>query len=226
MSKNNYYSIFGVNKDATKSELKAAYRSLVKKHHPDIGGNKEKFLIIQHAWETLNDPFKKEKYDELITYTRESLNNKNGNWSNELKDKKQSSNIKDYDINLWIKNIYSPINKSISAITNPLNNEIKKLSADPYDEELMDSFCDYIAQSKKKIERVALRYKSQAVPPSISSLGLDLYHCFSKVQDALDDLDRYTQGYVDDYLFDGKEMMQEAKRIQKKMIIDKKNISF
>jgi len=55
---------------------------------------------------------------------------------------------------------------------------------------------------------------------------LDLYHCFSQVQDALDELDRYTQGYVDDYLFDGKQMMKEAKRIQLKMNINKRNISF
>ena len=59
---------------------------------------------------------------------------------------------------------------------------------------------------------------------SISSLGLDLYHCFSQVKDALSELDKYTQGYVDDYLFAGKEMMKEAKRIQSKMAYDKKSI--
>ena len=61
------------------------------------------------------------------------------------------------------------------------------------------------------------------MPNSISALGLDLYHCYSQVQDALAELDRYTQGYVDDYLFDGKEMMKEAKRIQSKMIYSQKN---
>ena len=60
------------------------------------------------------------------------------------------------------------------------------------------------------------------MPNSISSIGLDLYHCFSQVKDALSELDRYTQGYVDDYLFDGKEMMKEAKRIQTKMANYKK----
>jgi len=55
---------------------------------------------------------------------------------------------------------------------------------------------------------------------------LDLYHCFSQVKDALSELDRYTQGYVDDYLFDGKEMIKEAKRIQSKMSKEKKNKNF
>ncbi|MBK16791.1 MAG: molecular chaperone DnaJ [Prochlorococcus sp. SP3034] len=226
MQRNNYYSIFGVNKDATKTELKAAYRSLVKKYHPDTGGDKEKFLLIQLAWETLNDPIKKEKYDKKISFSNESLNIDNENWVKDLKGKKQSSNITDSDIKAWMNNIYLPINKSISEIIKPLNNEIKKLSDDPYDETLMNSFCHYIAESQKKIEKASLKYKSQAVPEAISSLGLDLYHCFSQVQDALDEFDRYTQGYVDNYLFDGKQMMREAKMIQKKMMIYKKNISF
>ena len=105
-----------------------------------------------------------------------------------------------------------------------MSQEIKELSADPYDEELMENFCSYITISQRKIEKVDKLYKSISVPNSISSLGLDLYHCFSQVKDALSELDKYTQGYVDDYLFDGKEMMKEAKRIQSKMVYDKKSI--
>ena len=87
----------------------------------------------------------------------------------------------------------------------------------------MENFCKYISCSQKKIEKVGKIYNKKPVPNSISSLGLDLYHCFSQVKDALSELDRYTQGYVDDYLFDGKEMMKEAKRIQSKMTYDKKS---
>ena len=90
----------------------------------------------------------------------------------------------------------------------------------------MNAFSSYLNESRKIIEKASSLFKSMAVPRSISSIGLDLYHCFSQVQDALDELDRYTQGYVDDYLFDGKQMMKEAKRIQLKMKINKKNISF
>ena len=61
---NNFYEELGLKINATKNEIKSSYRSLVKKHHPDKGGDKEKFLAIQNAWETLNDPIKKEKYDK------------------------------------------------------------------------------------------------------------------------------------------------------------------
>ena len=79
---------------------------------------------------------------------------------------------------------------------------------------------------KTVIDKVEKIYNRKLVPNTISALGLDLYHCFSQVKDALSELDRYTQGYVDDYLFDGKEMIKEAKRIQSKMAIEKKNKNF
>ena len=59
----NLYKELVLKKNSTRSEIKSAYRSLVKKHHPDAGGKKERFLAIQNAWETLNDPIKKEQYD-------------------------------------------------------------------------------------------------------------------------------------------------------------------
>jgi len=221
---NNLYKELGLKENATQSEIKSSYRRLVKKHHPDAGGEKDRFLAIQDAWETLNDPFKKEQYDKNLFSLQQSSNFKDQNWENNVNTKKYSSKVKDNEVKNWIKNIYNPINRFISQIIKPLSQEIKELSADPYDEELMDNFCKYIALSQKKIEKVDKLYKSISVPRSISSLGLDLYHCFSQVKDALSELDKYTQGYVDDYLFDGKEMMKEAKRIQSKMAYDKKSI--
>ena len=222
----NYYKELGLKQNATRNEIKSAYRLLAKKYHPDTGGDNEKFLALQLAWETLNDPHKKAIHDKSLFNNESYIVSKNENWSSELKNKKNNSTNKDQDIKDWIKKIYNPINRFISQVIKPLNDEIKKLSADPYDDELMDAFSSYLNESRKKIEKASSLFKSQAVPSSISSIGLDLYHCFSQVQDALDELDRYTQGYVDDYLFDGKQMMKEAKRIQLKMNINKRNISF
>ena len=222
----NYYKELGLKQNATRNEIKSAYRLLAKKYHPDTGGDNEKFLALQLAWETLNDPQKKAIYDKSLFNDESYAVSENENWSSELKNKKNNSTNKDQDIKDWIKKIYNPINRFISQVIKPLNDEIKKLSADPYDDELMDAFSSYLHESRKKIEKASSLFKSQAVPSSISSIGLDLYHCFSQVQDALDELDRYTQGYVDDYLFDGKQMMKEAKRIQLKMNINKRNISF
>ena len=224
--KKNFYEELGLEKNATNSEIKSKYRSLVKKHHPDAGGKKERFIAIQNAWETLNDPVKKEKYDRKIFPSSTRFDSVNENWEEKFNSNKYNSSIKDQEVETWIKEIFTPINRSISQIIKPLNNEIKELSADPYDDKLMENFCNYISLSQKKIEKVEKIYNNKIVPKSITAIGLDLYHCFSKVKDALSEFDRYTQGYVDDYLFDGKEMIKEAKRIQSKMAMERKNKTF
>src|SRR5579885_1703306 len=64
-----YYQTLGVSKNATDKELKAAFRKLARKYHPDINpGDKqseEKFKEINEAYEVLSDPEKRKKYDEL-----------------------------------------------------------------------------------------------------------------------------------------------------------------
>ena len=224
--KKNFYQELGLETNASNSEIKSSYRSLVKKHHPDAGGEKERFLAIQNAWETLNDPIKKEQYDRSFFSSSSSFDSLNENWEEKFNSRKYNSSIKDKEVGTWIKEIYTPINRLISQIIKPLNNEIKELSADPYDDKLMENFCNYISLSQEKIEKSEKIYNKKIVPKSISALGLDLYHCFSQVKDALSEFDRYTQGYVDDYLFDGKEMIKEAKRIQSRMAGEKKNKNF
>lgn len=58
-----YYNILGVSKDASNIEIKKAYLKLAKTHHPDKGGDKEKFQKINEAYETLSNSEKRNIYD-------------------------------------------------------------------------------------------------------------------------------------------------------------------
>jgi len=63
-----YYDILGVKPEATEAEIKAAYRKLAKKYHPDRNkeaGAEEKFKAINEANEVLRDTEKRRAYDEL-----------------------------------------------------------------------------------------------------------------------------------------------------------------
>jgi DnaJ-class molecular chaperone len=64
-----YYAILGVPRTATDKEIRAAFRKLARKHHPDVNqGDKsaeDRFKEINEANEVLGDPEKRKKYDEL-----------------------------------------------------------------------------------------------------------------------------------------------------------------
>lgn len=51
----NYYAVLGLKPDATNREIKSAYRRLAKEHHPDAGGDVEKFKTITEAYNALTD---------------------------------------------------------------------------------------------------------------------------------------------------------------------------
>ena len=60
------YSILGVDKTSSANEIKKAYRKLAKEYHPDKAeGNEEKFKEIADAYETLSNPQKKARYDQM-----------------------------------------------------------------------------------------------------------------------------------------------------------------
>ena len=74
MASKDYYKVLGIQKGATADEIKSAYRSLAKKHHPDVFATKsesekkaaeQQFKDIQHAYDVLSDPQKKQAYDQF-----------------------------------------------------------------------------------------------------------------------------------------------------------------
>ncbi len=68
MANKDYYSILGVDKNASDDEIKSAYRRLAKKYHPDLNKTEEaanKFKDINEAYEVLGDSQKRANYDQF-----------------------------------------------------------------------------------------------------------------------------------------------------------------
>lgn len=67
MAPKNYYEILGVKTDAEVSEIKAAYRKLVRQYHPDSGlGDRELFEAVTEAYQVLSDDKQRQVYNLRI----------------------------------------------------------------------------------------------------------------------------------------------------------------
>src|SRR5258707_15588558 len=69
MAKRDYYTVLGVNRDASDEDIKKSYRKLAMKFHPDRNpddkGSEEKFKEAKEAYEILTDPKKRAAYDQF-----------------------------------------------------------------------------------------------------------------------------------------------------------------
>lgn len=61
------YDVLGLTRGATADDIKKAYRKLAREHHPDKGGDPEKFKKVQEAYEVLSDPEKRQNFDRFGT---------------------------------------------------------------------------------------------------------------------------------------------------------------
>lgn len=70
----NYYVLLGVPQDADVEAIRSAFRALARRYHPDAGAGSsaDRFREILTAYETLNDPARRMRYDRTLRNTRAS----------------------------------------------------------------------------------------------------------------------------------------------------------
>ena len=217
------YAVLEVAPSASQAELKAAYRRLVKQHHPDAGGDEQHILALNAAWEQIGDPETRRCFDREHGFSvsaREEARARGARNARASQAARRASGqgaSEDQALSTWLQKVYAPIDRLLGQVINPFAAELRALSADPYDDDLMEAFCSYLEQSRQRLDKVKNLFQSLPTPPSARGFGLSVYHCLSQVEDAVTELERYTMGYVDSYLHDGREMLREARQRRQRL---------
>lgn len=154
----NYYDILEINKNASPEIIEKAYKTLIKKYHPDLHENnlkqnyEEKIKKINEAYEILSNPEKKHNYDlnlNKIEISKEEYNNlynENINLKNEINYLKNNYNKMQSNYNHF-ENNENEINKKINTAINQAYHDsyIQDLKNRGYKIKYKKTFKDFLA---------------------------------------------------------------------------------
>lgn len=74
MENQNPYEVLGIDRNASADEIKSVYKKNALKHHPDRGGDENKFKEMTEAYSILSDPTKKSNYDKFGSVDNSNIN--------------------------------------------------------------------------------------------------------------------------------------------------------
>ncbi|MFZ9947361.1 MAG: DnaJ domain-containing protein, partial [Vulcanococcus sp.] len=147
MSARDPYQVLGVAASASAAEIKAAYRALVKQHHPDAGGDEHRILELNAAWEVLGDAERRVAHDRAHPPSAAGSARSAAVGRAARKATAQAARG-DAELLAWLQQVYGPIDRLLAQVINPFPAQLRALSADPYDDQLMEAFFSFLEQSQ------------------------------------------------------------------------------
>lgn len=214
MSHSNHYETLLVSDTATTTEIKQAYRRLVKQFHPDSHSqtaDHEKIVEINAAYEVLRDEQRRYSYDRDLNSSKRSPEPRQQRAANVQRHyPKQWGQKADEHLELWLQQVYTPVYTLLWRILKPLNDEIDELSADPFDDELMELFQDYLNDCRQYLSQAQRIFSSLPNPGNVAGVAAHLYYCLNQVGDGIDELHLFTLNYDYSHLHTGQELFRIA----------------
>ncbi len=230
-----YYQTLDVEPTASQAEIKKAYRRMAKQFHPDVNqeaANHDKITRINQAYEVLGDPQSRRSYDYQLQYTSDieaeavagesaSDRQKRTAAAQEFyRQQRQAEQDVDSQLKLWLNRVYTPINRQLNLILRPFKAQMKELSADPFEDRLMEAFQAYIEDCHKALSKAQAVLRSLPNPPIAAKAAANLYHCLNQVSDGIEELEYFTNNYDDRHLHTGQELFRIAERLRRDALAD------
>lgn len=225
-----HYQTLDVKPNATQAEIKTAYRRLARRFHPDSNqetADHDKITRINAAYEVLGDPQSRKSYDQALRYTSQleaagftaqgvgERQQRDAAAQERYRQQRQAEQDVDKQLKLWLNRVYTPVNRSLNQILRPLKSQIKELSADPFDDDLMEAFQVYIESCRTTLSKAQSTFRSLPNPPSLAGVAANLYYCLNQVADGIEDLSYFTLNYDDHHLHTGQELFRIAEGLRR-----------
>ena len=224
MADPNHYEILEVTPNASQAEIKQAYRRLVKQYHPDTNQqntDNEQIVRINAAYEVLGDTQSRQFYDRQLQLGDSSFHHHTQQSSEcrqkraataqqQYKAKRKTRKNEDEQIEEWLRFVYQPVSNLLDKILYSLQPQIEKLSADPFDDELLEGFQDYLNICQEQIKKAQNIFRSLPNPAMLARAAAHLYYCLDRVGDGLNELEYFPLNYDESYLHAGQEMFRIA----------------
>ena len=226
MVKENYYETLKVSPQATQAEIKQAYRRLAKQFHPDTQketADSDRIVEINAAYEVLGDPTRRQSYDRQISGNSAVAS---ATAPKPPQKRRQAAPDIDAQIQLWLAQVYQPVNRLLSRILNPLESQIDELSADPFDDELLEAFQDYLHNCRNFLSEAQKIFRSMPNPSPVAGAAANLYYCLDRVGDGIDEFEFFTANYDDSYLHAGREMFRIATGLRREAQYALRNVTW
>ena len=221
MADSNHYDTLKVNSSASQAEIKQAYRRLVKQFHPDSNqeaAGHEQIIRINAAYEVLGDAINRRSYDQQISdrhrVVRQPQQRSHDNQNQHRRTPRQTGRDADEQIEKWLHHVYQPVNRLLCQILNSLEAQIENLAADPFDDELLDEFQNYITTCREWLKQAQMIFRSMPNPANVAGAAVHLYYCLNQIGDGLDELAYFPLNYDERYLHTGQELFRIAAGLQ------------
>ena len=217
-----YYQTLQVHSQATQQEIKQSYRRLVKLFHPDTrsaSANNNKIIELNTAYEILGNPQNRRQYDSELKLGKRGqfisdIQERTAQASQEYHRYRRAKKQEGLNYQEWMQKVYHPSDRLIRQIIQPLKSEIENLAADPFDDQLLEDFQQYLEQCSNYLQMLQQKFSAYPNPPQLANVAANLYYCLNHLGDGIKELEWFTLNYDEHYLHTGQEIFRIAERLR------------
>jgi molecular chaperone DnaJ len=184
----NHYQVLGVEPQVSTAQIKRAYRNLVKELHPDLqesNGNQtskesatEDMMELNAAYETLMDARRRSEYDIQIGIRKGRTAGK----------PTFAAGSEDEARERFLGRVFHPARTSMVRILNQYKKNLRDLSQDPFDDELLEGFQNYADEVESALRKASDDFSRNPAPHSLKASVLMMRNSIAQAADGLEEM--------------------------------------